>query len=196
MEILMERGRATVNDVAELVGVKSMTARHHLSALQADGLASVEEVRQPVGRPHNVYSLTEAGQSLFPQKYHLLVERMIEQLKDTLPTQDVEMFLQQMAESVAGKLHADIYQLPIEEQLVHLVELLGDEGFHAQWERIGDTIRVTEYHCPYYFVGQSHPEVCTIDETIIRIAMGTDVVKSSCLLHGDSTCTFELDATV
>jgi hypothetical protein len=34
--------------------------------------------------------------------------------------------------------------------------------------------------------------VCTIDETIIRIALGAEVMKSSCMLDGASACTFEV----
>jgi hypothetical protein len=32
--------------------------------------------------------------------------------------------------------------------------------------------------------------VCTIDETIIRLALGANVVKSACMLEGDATCAF------
>jgi predicted ArsR family transcriptional regulator len=195
LDTLKERGRASVNDLAEAVGVKPVTVRHHLNTLQADGLVCVQEERQSVGRPRHIYSLTEAGQSQFPQKYHVLVERMLDQLKDTMPPEMVGQFLQQLATQVADGVRTELERLPVEEQLVRLVDVLSNEGFMAQWERAGDTIRLTEYHCPYYFVGQRHPEVCTIDETIIRIALDANVMKSTCLLHGDSACTFEVAAT-
>jgi DeoR family suf operon transcriptional repressor len=194
LEALKERGRASINDLAEAVGVKRATVRHHLNSLQANGLVCVEEERQPVGRPRYIYSLTEAGQSRFPQKYHLLVERMLGQLKDTSSSEMVELFLRQLAAQVADEVRAELEQLPVEEQMTRLADVLSDEGFMAHWERAGDTIRLTEYHCPYYFVGQRHPEVCMIDETIIRIALGANVMKSTCLLHGDPTCTFEVVA--
>lgn len=192
IEALKERGRASIIDLAEAVDVKPVTVRHHLNALQADGLLEVEEERQSVGRPRHIYSLSEAGQSLFPQKYHLLVERMLDQMKDTSSEEMAALFLQQLGEQVADGVRAEIEKLPVEEQLARLVDVLSDEGFMAQWERTGDTIRLTEYNCPYYFVGQRHPEVCTIDETIIRIALDADVEKSSCLLYGDHACTFEV----
>ena len=100
LEALKERGRASVSDLAEAVGVKSVTVRHHLNALQADGLLDVQEERQPVGRPRHIYSLSEDGQSLFPQKYHVLVERMLDQLKDTSSVEVAELFLQQLGEQV------------------------------------------------------------------------------------------------
>lgn len=196
LEALKERGRASVSDLADAVGVKPITIRHHLNTLQAEGLVTTEEERQSVGRPRHIYSLTEAGQSQFPQKYHLLVERMLDQLKDTMPSNMVSQFLEQLAMQVADEVRPDLEALPVEDQLARLVDVLSSEGFMAQWERSGDTIRLTEYHCPYYFVGQRHPEVCTIDETIIRIALDANVMKRSCLLRGDQVCTFEVAAAV
>lgn len=194
LETLKELGRASISDLADAVSVKQVTVRHHLNTLQADGLVAVEEERQPVGRPRHIFCLTEAGQSQFPQKYHVLVERMLDQLKDSMPSETVAVFMQQLASQVADEVRNEVKGLPVEQQLARLVEVLGEEGFMAQWEREGDTIRLTEYHCPYYFVGQRHPEVCAIDETIIRIALDTDVMKSACLLHGDNVCTFEVAA--
>src|SRR5690606_974123 len=43
---LRARGNATVNDLAEAVGVKPVTVRHHLTSLHAEGLVEVQEERQ------------------------------------------------------------------------------------------------------------------------------------------------------
>jgi predicted ArsR family transcriptional regulator len=192
LETLKGHGRASVSDLAAALDVKAVTVRHHLNALQADGLVGVEEERQSVGRPRHIYSLTEAGQSLFPQKYHVLAERMLDQLKDSMPPETLELFLRQMAEGIADEVRAEIEQLPVEEQMQRLVQALSREGFMAQWQREGETLRLIEHHCPYYFVGQRHPEVCTIDETIIRVALDAEVMKSSCMLDGAPSCTFEV----
>jgi len=48
----------TVNDLADLVGIKAITVRHHLNGLQADGLIAISEHRQSVGRPLHYYSLS------------------------------------------------------------------------------------------------------------------------------------------
>jgi predicted ArsR family transcriptional regulator len=51
------RGHTTVNDLADLVGIKAITVRHHLHSLQADGFIEMSEHRQSVGRPLHYYSL-------------------------------------------------------------------------------------------------------------------------------------------
>ncbi len=49
--------QATVKDLADTVGVKAITVRHHLNGLQAEGLVDVREQRQSIGRPLHYYSL-------------------------------------------------------------------------------------------------------------------------------------------
>ena len=192
LEALKAAGRATVNQLAEKVGVKAVTVRHHLNVLLADGLVAIEERRQPVGRPIHVYYLTEKAENLFPQRYRALVERLLDQLKGQLPPEVFRQIIADLAMAIARDLQKELENLPPHERRERLIEVLAQEGFMAEWRHNGDTIELVEYHCPYYHVGQRHPEVCQIDETLIRIVVGTDVEKDKCLLTGDQVCTFVL----
>ncbi len=64
---LKTRGWATVNDLADEVGIKAISVRHHLNALLADGMVQMEERRQSVGRPLHVFTLSELGERVFWQ---------------------------------------------------------------------------------------------------------------------------------
>jgi predicted ArsR family transcriptional regulator len=64
---LRNRGWATVSELANEVGIKSISVRHHLNALQADGLVEMEERRQSVGRPLHIYMLSEEATRSFWQ---------------------------------------------------------------------------------------------------------------------------------
>jgi predicted ArsR family transcriptional regulator len=41
----------------------------------------------------------------------------------------------------------------LDEKLVLLVGILGEEGFLAEWNRSGEVISLTEYNCPYVRIG-------------------------------------------
>jgi DeoR family suf operon transcriptional repressor len=192
IDALKANGQASVNQLAQVVGVKSITVRHHLNALLAEGLIELREKRQSVGRPIHIYCLTEQAESLFPHEYHRLVERLLDQVKEKLPPHTVQMLMDSLATSLAGNLQKELERIPVEDRMSRLVAILAQEGFLAEWERTEQGVRLIEYHCPYYFVGQRHPEVCQIDETLIRLAMGADVAKKTCLLDGDSACEFLL----
>jgi len=51
---------------------------------------------------------------------------------------------------------------------------------------------LTELNCPYQYVGQRHPEVCRIDKTLMQNVLGQEVEQTSCVLHGDTCCTFSV----
>ncbi len=192
IETLNTMGQATVSNLAENVGVKAVTIRHHLNALQAEGLINIEEKRQSVGRPLYVYSLSEKAQGLFPQKYHVLVSRLLDQIKDQLPTKTVEVLINSLAGELADEVREDFESLPFDERMARLIDVLADEGFLAKWDRTDEGIQLIEYHCPYYHLGQQHPEICQIDKALIQAALDTSVEKEACILSGDHVCSFSI----
>ena len=183
---------ATVNELAEAVGVKPVTVRHHLNVLQADGLAASQERRQPVGRPIHVFFLTEKADGMFSQKYRVLVERLLDQLKNRLPEPAFKALIADLAGAVADEFRGELAHLPQKARMNRLIEILEGEGFIAEWEVTEDGIQLVEHHCPYFHIGQRHPELCQIDHALIHIAMGGGVEKASCMLEGDRACTFLL----
>ena len=194
LDALRASGQASINELADTIGVKAITIRHHLNALQAEGLVEVEEKRQSVGRPLHVYRLTAQADSLFPQKYHELAERLLDQVKQTFPPETVETLINSLATSLAEDVRREFESLPTEERQRRLIDRLAQEGFLARWRHGTDGLELVEYHCPYFRVGQRHPEICQIDETLIRVAMNSDVSKEACLLSGDPACTFVITA--
>jgi DeoR family suf operon transcriptional repressor len=190
LDALTKTGRATVHQLAEATDIKPMTVRHHLTVLQADGLVVSEAKRQPVGRPYHVYSLTDKAHTLFPQYYYRLTDRLLGQLKESLPPETVQMVITALADSLAGEVRHRFENLPAEKRRAYLVEVLQHEGFRAQWQQDGDRLQLVEYYCPYYLIGQHHPEVCQIGEALIRTVLGADIQKESCLLAGDTACIF------
>lgn len=192
IEALKAAKQATVNQLAQMVGVKAITIRHHLNGLLAEGLIEQREKRQTIGRPIHIYNLSERAENLFPHQYHRLVERLLDQVREKLPPETIQMLMDSLASSLAGDLRQELEHVPVDARMSHLVSLLAQEGFLAEWGRTENGLRLIEYHCPYYFIGQRYPEICQIDETLIRLAMGTEVAKEACLLNGDSACEFVL----
>jgi len=196
LEAIKAQGQATVASLAETLGVTAISIRHHLNSLQGEGLVKVEIERQGVGRPRHLYSLTEAAQRYFPNKYHILVERLLDELKATLPADQIGAIIDKMAANVAAQYAGSPATGTMEERLQQLVSVLGAEGFMAAVQRVDNHTVLTELNCPYMYVGQRHPEVCRIDHTLIQSVLGVDVEQKSCVLNGDRSCTFSVQETV
>jgi DeoR family suf operon transcriptional repressor len=193
LETIRQQGQATVASLAEALGISPISIRHHLTSLQAEGMVLVELQRQAVGRPRHIYSLTEAAQRYFPNSYHILAERLLDELKASLAPEQVAAIIDRMAANMAARYGASPVRGTLEERLAQLVSILGEEGFRAAVRRVDETTFLTELNCPYVHVGQRHPEVCRIDHTIIEAVLGEEVQRRSCVLHGDRSCTFSIE---
>ena len=192
LKTLRARGSCTVKDLADAAGISPVSVRHHLSSLQADDLIEAEEVRHGVGRPRHVFSLTEGGYELFPTRYYRLTNRLLGELKEALPNQSVETLLSGVADSMAEDYAGQLDGKKKKKRLARLVDLLNEEGFNADIERQGDDVILRELSCPYFHVGQSHPEVCMIDQAFIARALSLPVERVRCLLDGDAHCAFTI----
>lgn len=196
LHTLLAHPRSTINDLAEAVSINAISVRHHLTSLQAEGLVTAEEERHGVGRPRLVYFLTEKGHERFPTSYFRLTNRLLDQIKDTLPEPVVGKLFTQMASDLAAGYAQQAQSQTIEEKLDLIKQLLSEEGFSVEWELRNDQYHIHEITCPYYHVGQTHPEVCTVDQTVISTVLAIPVEKINCVLAGDAHCTYVIPKTL
>lgn len=190
LQTLLRKPKITINDLAEAVGINPISVRHHLTNLQMEGLIAAEEERHGVGRPRLVYSLTEDGLEKFPTKYFRLTTRLLAQMKETMPGPVVSKLFNQIAEDLASEYASQVQGLSMEERLEFVKELLAQEGFTVEWEMKDGQYQIHEISCPYYQIGVAHPEVCTVDQTLISKMLALPANKVQCILDGGSHCTY------
>ena len=190
LDAIKQSNEATVESLANVADVSPVTVRHHLNSLQAEGLLETRSIRRKVGRPYYVYSLSDQGHELFPQRYMRLSSRLLDELKANFPAGTVDIIFNNVVQQIVDDHRKDFDHLSVEQRLDYLVGLLADEGFLATWESSDDKYVLIEYSCPYYSVGQKHDEICTLDRRLVQIVLDTDVEQESCMLHGDSHCQF------
>lgn len=190
LQSLLRKPRMTINELAEAVGINAISVRHHLTNLTAEGLISADEERHGVGRPRLMYSLTEDGMEKFPTKYLRLTTRLLAQMKDTMPAPVVAKLFSQIAEDMASEYSDQVKGLSMEERLDFVKAMLAQEGFTVEWEKKGKEYQIHEISCPYYQIGIAHPEVCTVDQTLISKMLALPVNKVQCILSGAAHCTY------
>lgn len=190
LKTLLVRQRCTINDLAEAVEINPISVRHHINKLEAEGLVTSYEERHGVGRPRRLYQLTSLGQELFPTRYMKLTLRLLSQLKGQLPPAMINELFTQMAKDIAADYENELTDLPIEERLDIIKQLLSAEGFSVEWEKKGNDYFIEEVSCPYLHISQTHPEVCSVDQTLISTLLALPAEKVRCVLKGDTHCTY------
>jgi DeoR family transcriptional regulator, suf operon transcriptional repressor len=190
LQTLLRSPRSSINELAESVGINPISVRHHLTNLQMEGLVDAQEERHGVGRPRLVYVLTEEGMERFPTRYLRLTTRLLAQMKESMSGPMVSKLFSQVAEDLAADYAEQVKGLSMEDRLETVKDLLAEEGFTVEWEKAEDGYRIHEITCPYYQIGQNHPEVCIVDQTLISKMLAVPVNKVQCILDGNSHCTY------
>jgi predicted ArsR family transcriptional regulator len=111
-----------------------------------------------------------------------------------MPGPVVANLFNQMADDLVSKYSSDMKNLSMEERLNIVQESLAHEGFNVQWEKKDGQYQINEISCPYYQIGIAHPEVCTVDQTLISKMLALPINKVKCILNGASHCTYVIQS--
>ncbi|NSW52846.1 MAG: winged helix-turn-helix transcriptional regulator [Anaerolineae bacterium] len=192
LQTLLDKPKSTIKDLADAVSINAISVRHHLASLQADGLVNAEEERHGVGRPRLVYSLTTKGTEIFPSNYLQLTDRLLNQLKDSLPASQLRVLFESMAERQAASVLPDFDTMrDPEERIAYLAQILGGDGHTIRWEKQEDGTYLLEVaNCPYIQISKQHPEICMYDQELFRKLLGMKITKTGSICHGDRACTY------
>lgn len=194
VQLLKERGQATVKELADAVGLTQMAIRHHLNVLYGRNLVAASAVRrksQP-GRPQQLYSLTAAADQLFPENYYRLVDYLLHEVKATLGAAGLDQLLRRVASNMIAGAPPVHRGQSSDERLGQVVKFLSDKGFTAHWSREGKHCVIRVVACPYRQVAQVHKEMCRLDAQIIKSLLNADLQQVTCIADGDEHCTFQL----
>jgi predicted ArsR family transcriptional regulator len=198
VELLKERGQATVEELAEAVGLTQMAVRHHLNVLQGENLvatSSVRRRRQP-GRPQQLYGLTELADELFPEGYYHLAGHLLDEIKSTLGTDGLDSLMSRVADRVAAEAPPSRPGCSPEERLNQLTQFLRDLGFTARWRREGNDYVIRLATCPYRQVAREHSQVCRLDMQIIKDMLNVDPIQVACIASGDEHCVYHISQPI
>lgn len=192
LRTLLTHPGSTINDLAEAVGINSISIRHHLINLEADNLVSSEEERHGVGRPRLIYRLTEKGVEEFPTNYLKLTKRLLNYLRQNKGTAEVTQIFRTIGEEIAESYETEIKKKTLKERITLIKEILKDEGFLIEVKKHEDTYILTSLSCPYYRLRKEFPEICILDQTLISKLLLQPLEISSCIFEGADHCVYHI----
>jgi predicted ArsR family transcriptional regulator len=172
---------ASAREISRALKISAATVRHHLRVLASDGrleLASVREL-DARGRPEKIYSLPRAalGDNLAALSEALLAEAGPRVQLETLATRLVD--------------GADFSNQPLAKRLSLTIEKLNQMNYHARWEAGSEGPRIIFGHCPYAAILEKHPDLCRMDQAMLRELIGqpaSQIFRTG--QDGSSVCVF------
>jgi predicted ArsR family transcriptional regulator len=80
-----------------------------------------------------------------------------------------------LAKRLAGQ--SDLSSQSLAKRLNLTIEKLNQMNYHARWEAGSEGPRIIFTHCPYAAIIEKHPELCQMDEALIRERIGQAAVQ-------------------
>jgi predicted ArsR family transcriptional regulator len=180
---ILRRRQATVDELSKELGLAPATVRRHLDILARDGHVEVTQVRRKTGRPHYVFSLSEAGEDLFPTQNVPLTNRLIEEIIGLTPDETsgrsgvelAELVFARMTRRLADKVAPRVAGATLAERVPSAVAALADEGAVFEVEERDGAFLLIGHACPCPRVGAGQGQVCHHDRRLLATLLGTDV---------------------
>jgi DeoR family suf operon transcriptional repressor len=181
----------TAGELAARFGVTANALRRHLDALAAEELVRFSREVRGVGAPVHAYSLTAAGQALFPQAYVPVLTAVLEAVREVAGAEGVRAAIhRQWAGLVAGA-RERLAELPLPERAQLVAELRSSQGYMA--EAIADApdaARIREHHCAIRDVAERFPEICAAEHELMEQLLGVPVERTGHILDGCTACEY------
>jgi len=193
LDFLLERSDGvTLEEIAEHLEVTKTAAKEHLLKLDHHGYIQFTDVKGNVGRPRRLYSLSPAGQEVFPRQYSWLSNVLLELLAQDFGPKVVSKIMRDLGKKVAASMRERFEGKPRPEMLAEVSKALNELGYRSYLKqsdvRKGAVIEAN--NCVYHSVAKAHPELCQFDIQFLESSTGLKVKMESCIARGGSICRF------
>jgi len=190
---LRAHGPQTARELAGILGSGVVAVRAHLRALVAAGLVTHVEERQALGRPARRFGLCHEADALFPKRYDLFAEKLLESVVERHGRKSLEAILGRWGRQLRRHLDRRLPKARAA-RLDGLVAHQSEHGFMASVRRDGGGLAIVERNCPIARLAARYPQICRHEAALFARTLGERVELISCQALGDSICTFEIGA--
>jgi predicted ArsR family transcriptional regulator len=180
---LTKNRTASAREISRSLKMSAATVRHHLRVLTDDKRLEMSFVRgrEGRGRPEKVFSLPSS-----------VLGNNLSALGDALLTEaGTSVRMDALAKHLAGELN--FANQPVARRLHLTVEQLDEMKYHARWEAGPQGPRLIFSHCPYAAIIEKHPELCRMDEYLLKELLGDSATQMFKIgKEGSLLCVFAL----
>jgi predicted ArsR family transcriptional regulator len=190
LDLLKIHGPTNVPRLAKLRGVNLNAVRQQLSMLQREGLVLVRVEKRRVGRPTQLYALTDKAEALFPQAYGPLALALLRQLREVDGEKKIDQLFDRRTKSLVAAYRKRLAAKSLGEKWQELARIRAEEGYMARVEGKG----LTEHHCPIAAIAKEFPQVCRFEKRLFEAVLGTPLDRTEHLASGGRACVYAPEA--
>ena len=168
LTLLKRTGSVTVEEAAGALAIASMTARQHLVVMERDGLVKVDKVRRSTGRPHFVFSLTPKAEEMFPRRYDLLTQILLEEacsltageIAELSHAERQSLLVRRTAQQLADHYRFQVQGRSIADRVSAATDVLQLIGGFAEWYETDAGYEIRDYNCVFSWLVSEEEGQC------------------------------------
>jgi predicted ArsR family transcriptional regulator len=193
--LLKRTGSVTVEEAAGALNVASMTARQHLVGLERDGLVTTEKVKRATGRPHFLYVMTPKGEDMFPRRYDIFAQVLLEEagllspseIEGLEPDEKRSLLIQRTADRLAERFRFQVEGRTLEQRVAAVTDVLHLVGGFAEWLHTDDGFEIRDYNCVFARLVSQQQTDCQWHVRLITQLLKWPV-RHELILNGRAEC--------
>lgn len=185
----------TAHELGDQFGLTANALRRHLKALEEEGLVRYAREVRGVGAPVYAFSLTPAGEALFPRAYVSMLTTALSALEQSSGREALTTVLETEWHRLVEEANPIVAELPIDERLALVAELLTAKGYMAEAVQVAapgeqsiSTLRI--HNCALGEIAERFPEACAAESRSLERLIGVPLVRGAHRADGCGRCEY------
>ncbi|CDH07038.1 conserved hypothetical protein [Xenorhabdus bovienii str. oregonense] len=192
--LLKTRGAMQASDAGKILGTSGEAARQQFVKLAKEGLVEAESETRGVGRPIQLWHLTDKGHARFPNTHAELTVQLLTIIRSQLGETAIDLLINTREQKTAAS-----YKIAMEgaaelqEKIERLVAIRNQEGYMAQYSVQEDgAILFIENHCPICAAATICQGFCRAELKLFREILQAEVERTEYILNGARRCAYRI----
>lgn len=182
--------------IGQELGITGEAARQQLLRLAQEGLVEAIASSNGVGRPTQLWSLTAAAQSRFPDTHAALTVQLLELVETTLGPNALDAVITARETLTREAYEAAVAdKTDLKSRTAALVDLRTSEGYMAEWREEPDgTLLLIENHCPICAAATACQGFCRAELDVFRSILGPEaqIEREEHIVSGGRRCSYRI----
>ena len=165
---LKREGGGVVDGLSAATHVTPSAVRQQIAILVSEGLVAFEQFGHGPGRRKRLYSLTERGQRLFPNRYDETIMGLAGYAEEHAP-ELLDGYFREVADRRLERHGQRLGALEPGARAEQLPEIFADDRYLADTETNGTgPTRFVLHHCPLLRLATEHPLICQVERDFLQ----------------------------
>ena len=196
--LLKTRGPLSSAQIGAALSITDEAARQQLVKLANEGFVEGIAEANGVGRPMQVWRLTQAGNARFPDAHAELTVQLLRTIRTELGEDALDKLISAREQETRTNYAAEMADATeLRERVARLAAIRTREGYMAEWSEEGEGFLLVENHCPICAAASMCQGFCRAELAVFQEVLGAEaqVTRVEHIPAGARRCAYRITPT-